>query len=100
MWKYLLVFGVVLGLSVFVTRENQKHAYTPAQDSKHPIGAAPTSKADAAQPQNDKGKTEWHMPSWYVFFTWPEGITVWALLLTLAAIADQTHQTARACYEL
>ena len=35
-------------------------------------------------------------PGWYRLFTWPEGITTWAIILTLLAIAEQTAYTARA----
>jgi len=38
-------------------------------------------------------------PSWetaYSIFGWPNGITVWALFLTLVVVAKQTHETARA----
>jgi hypothetical protein len=33
---------------------------------------------------------------WHKFVTWPEGITAWAVILTLAAIAWQSMATARA----
>jgi len=32
----------------------------------------------------------------HTFFSWHEGVTIWALVLTLFAIAEQTQQTSRA----
>lgn len=35
-------------------------------------------------------------PFWYQFVSWPEGITAWALLFTLIAIAEQARDARKA----
>jgi hypothetical protein len=44
----------------------------------------------------DGYKPDRDTPPWYRLFRWPEGATTWAVILTLAAIALQTKETARA----
>lgn len=47
----------------------------------------------ALQKQEHPG---WVPPNWYHIFSWPEGVTTWAVILTLLAIAEQTSETRKA----
>ena len=44
--------------------------------------------------QECETNAEWHFPGWYRAFGWPNGVTAWALLLTLIVIAAQTRVAA------
>ena len=37
-----------------------------------------------------------YLPWWYILVTWPEGITAWAIILTLVAISLQSNETRKA----
>jgi len=45
--------------------------------------------------QTDDGRTP-QPPDWHRFVAWPEGITTWAIILTLVAITWQSFETHRA----
>jgi len=44
--------------------------------------------------QKCEANAEWHFPGWYRAFGWPNGVTAWALILTLTVIAAQTRVAA------
>lgn len=52
----------------------------------------PISKNDASKGTKNTDKPQ-HPPSWIETFTWPDGVTAWALLLTLLVIAWQSAET-------
>jgi hypothetical protein len=99
MKRYLLWFLLVFLGSVFVTSQYQKYAHdstTPSQNSSNSTvtpSNPPQSTGNTQQPQD-------YAPRWlrvsYQMFGWPNGITVWALFLTLLTIVKQTQETARA----
>jgi len=85
---------VVLGLAVFIARQDERAAQESAQKAAdHQSAAAPT-KTDEDHSKEDIADSERNGPSWYGFFRWPIGTTTWAIILTLMAIAEQTKQTA------
>ncbi|MGB8030086.1 MAG: hypothetical protein WCF30_10515 [Terracidiphilus sp.] len=43
--------------------------------------------------QKCEADAEWHFPGWYRTFRWPDGVTTWALVLTLLTLAEQSRQT-------
>ncbi len=100
MWKYVLAFVVVFGLTVFVSYQTQQIAEQDARQT-----APTTNGAAAPNPQNNqaleipkipKQNTPFWLHFFFQLFTWPEGVTAWAILLTLFAIAEQTQQTRKA----
>ena len=52
----------------------------------------PISPNDASKCAKNTDKPK-HPPSWIETFTWPEGVTAWALLLTLLVLAWQSTET-------
>jgi hypothetical protein len=100
MKKYLAWLGIFVLVSIFVTCKKEKYAHDsppPTADS----GGATVAPADKVNPASNGKKTEGYSPRWemvviYRVFSWPEGVTVWALFLTLITIAEQTRHTARA----
>jgi hypothetical protein len=92
MWKYIAVFAVVFGVTVYVARQDER----AAQQAAHLSNNASPAKPDTEHPQKNISDAERHTPTWYTFFRWPSGTTTWAIILTLLAIAEQTSQTAKA----
>jgi hypothetical protein len=68
---------------------------TPLQTTAQPNGVG-SQGSSANQGSGNDNHPGWETPGWYRFFVLPEGITVWALFLTLFAIAEQTRYTALA----
>jgi hypothetical protein len=92
-WKYIVAVIAIIGFSVYVSHEDQK---TRDQYEKRctQLSARPITPA-AHSEDCDKGadNAARHLPRWYRMFGWPEGITAWAILLTLFAIVEQTSAT-------
>jgi hypothetical protein len=97
MLKYGAFFVLLLLVSAFVTSQHQQHskdATAPSANSSHPTITA----SDAKQAKGDSEESEWYSPSGffaYAVFGFPNGITVWALFLTMLVIAEQTRETAK-----
>jgi len=92
----LCITGIVavLVFAFFVSGEYQKATEQCEQDRAH--GKVSGSPA-AGQPENSNECEEYaerHSPGWYRVFRWTDGVTVWALILTLLTIAEQSRQTA------
>ena len=98
MLRYFVVFVVLVGLSVFITSQHEKYADNathPAQQDSSAVVAA----NDTEQPKSNAKDTKWYAPSGniaFLVFGFPNGITVWALFLTLMVIAEQTRETRNA----
>jgi hypothetical protein len=95
MLKYLAAVALIFGLSLYVSIQYKHHTENTTSQPQQPItkallaGANEQSKPNVSQPK-------WNAPRWYRLFSWPNGIQVWALFLTLIVIADQTAQTRKA----
>lgn len=92
--KYLplaILFVLVvatLGMSRYAETRKKNH-----QDNTNHIQRGPTITPDkATESAKETDKTE-DSPSWIETFTWPDGVTTWALLLTLFVIAWQSTET-------
>jgi hypothetical protein len=96
MLKYLAILAVILGLAVYIARQDKRATDQAAQKAAELHNAAVTAKPDEQHPQENIPNPEWNSPSWYGFFRWPNGSTAWAIILTLMALADQTRHAARA----
>lgn len=98
MLKYFCGFVVLLAVSLFVSVKYEQYTHEPAPKSQSGSGA-PVAPSDAEVAANQAEKAERDHPCWYFAyqtFGWPNGVTVWALFLTMLVIADQTRHTARA----
>jgi hypothetical protein len=96
MWKYLATFALIFVLAVYVSIQDKLTAQQSAQQSAHLDKGADSAKTDENRPQENVPDTKRDTPSWYNFFRWPDGVTTWAIILTLLAIAEQTKLTAKA----
>lgn len=96
MLKTLAVLAaVILGLTVYVSVQNQRAAEQAVhQADQKPKAGAPSLGHE--EPQENTKNPQRNPPGWYRFFTWPDGMTTWAILLTLWAIAWQSNETKKA----
>ena len=91
--------GVVLGLAFIIARHDEHVSLNSVQESADNSNPAIAAKPNANHAQKNPEDSYWNSTSGHIFhnaFRWPEGTTVWAIILTLAAIAEQTRETARA----
>lgn len=97
MLKYLVVLVIVLGGAFVVARQDQHAADQAAQKAAQFHKAAVPAKPDEQHPQENIENSTGDGPGWYKdIFRWPSGTPVWAIILTLLAIAEQTSQTRKA----
>jgi hypothetical protein len=99
MLKYLAVLIVFLGFAFIIARHDEYSALKGARPAADQHNPAITGKTDENHPQEHPQYSYWDSPSGHIFhnaFRWPEGTTVWAIILTLMAIAEQTSATRRA----
>ncbi|MGA7057346.1 MAG: hypothetical protein WBY78_07915 [Terriglobales bacterium] len=98
MWRYLILFpiAVVTALTVYVAIQDQHYTNTAARERTQFADGATSTEThnEHSNPNTDNPKG--NPPSWYRFFAWPDGVTVWAIFLTLIVIAKQTVETAKA----
>jgi hypothetical protein len=80
----LILTGAVLCMS--------RYAESHKADSQQGSPGIPASPNDASKSAENAEKAK-HPPNWIETFTWPEGVTTWALLLTLFVIAWQSTET-------
>jgi hypothetical protein len=101
--KWLLIFVGVSALTVTValvackyerTREDQQRASTKLA---LPSAVAQPESANAAQQRCDCTP---QAPCWYVLLAWPEGMTVWVVILTFAVIGWQADETRKAAQHM
>ncbi len=98
MLKYLVILVVFLGFAFVIARHDEDAALKSAQEPASQGNPSVAGVPDKDHPQDHKNDTAWDSPSGHIFhsaFMWPEGITVWAIILTLLAIAEQTKHTAK-----
>jgi len=95
MLKYCAAIVLVFGLALYVSSQYKQHAQTSASRAQQPADNTPSSTANK-NPKAEVGQAEWNPPRWYRLFSWPEGIGVWGLFLTLIVIAEQTRETRKA----
>ena len=91
MAKYLACILLLFLLSFFVSVQYREHSQDTISNPYDP-SAALSSSANGQQVNQHTTKSEWNPPRWYRLFGWPDGITVWAVLLTLVAIAEQAKE--------
>jgi hypothetical protein len=96
LWKYGIAVVFILGCCVCVSHQDQetRDQYEQKCNQLNAVAVSPSSHYEDC----DKGaeNAARHQPRWYRVFGWPEGITTWAILLTLLSIAEQTIQTKKA----
>lgn len=91
-----IVASVVLGLSIYVAIQSQRATERASQQAAQPSNSEVASGTGNNQPQGSAKRPSRNLPGWYGFFAWPDGMTTWAILLTLFAIAWQSNETKKA----
>jgi hypothetical protein len=86
----VVILATVVGVSHYAESSNQRCEDTARKAKAAPVAESEDSKAssnteDACKP-----------PVWARYFTWPESVGAWAVILTLLVIAWQSIETAKA----
>jgi hypothetical protein len=96
MWKRLAVFAVVVAfapIAMPVSQEPSSGQHTKqSQSPTQPSATTTNNESRTYYQEEDKDKPH----GWHRLVTWPEGVTTWAILFTLGAIAWQAVETRRA----
>lgn len=95
-WTWTLVFIAVVGTVVFLTYKQQNNAQNYQRDRSKWCSAVPLSSKQEPSCQDEGPYRSDYKKWWYVLFTWPEGITTWAIIATGFAILWQGNETRRA----
>jgi hypothetical protein len=93
---YIFAIVVILGMALFVARQDEWAAQERAQKAADRAKTVIPAIADEKHPQKNIEDTTGNTPSWLGFFRWPTGTTTLALILTLIVVAEQTKQTTKA----
>ncbi len=96
MLKYLAILAVIFALACYVAVQDQ--GSTPKSTQQGAPAANLSIAADAHQnhSNDDAENTKRNSPRWHRLFSWPEGVTTWAIILTLLAVAEQAKESAKA----
>jgi hypothetical protein len=92
-WPWLIAIAVTVGTIVAVAYEQHsaREEYQAQSESEcSALAISPEQKhACAKEAQSHKNYAPW----WNVLMTWPEGVTVWAIIATGFVIAWQSNET-------
>ena len=89
-WPIILLFAAIVAILAM-----SRYAETSKSDKGENANtvnqtAAVATKANQGKAEDNKSQNS---PSWIENFTWPDGVTTWALILTLFVIAWQSTET-------
>ena len=93
---WLVAVGLVVAAVAGMTREYEYARGKYQLECESRVSMAGMARAETATRAEYCRDPSSYMPWWYLLVAWPEGVTVWALLATLAAIVYQGYQTRRA----
>jgi hypothetical protein len=95
-WKYGIAVFIILGGSIYVSRQDQKtrDQYEQKCNQLNASAASPASHYEDCDKGAENAVRD--LPLLYQVLGWPEGVTACAILLTLLVIAEQTDQTRKA----
>jgi hypothetical protein len=94
--KWLLWFVLAAGTVVGVTYEGYEARIKYQRECDEYVRQITALSGQKATGADDCKDPTDYMPWWYVLIAWPEGITVWAIIFTLAAIIWQSSATSKA----
>jgi hypothetical protein len=95
-WKRLTIFAVAIAFAPIAVPVNQEPSSRQlTEQSQRPTPPSATVTNDENRTYYQEGNKD-KPQGWHKFVTWPEGVTTWAILFTLAAIAGQAVETRRA----
>jgi uncharacterized repeat protein (TIGR01451 family) len=96
MRKYLAILALIFALAIYVSIQNRRSTAKATQQGAPPTNTIIAAESHDDQSDNHTSNTERNSPTWYRLFAWPEGITTWAIILTLLAVAEQARESAKA----
>ncbi len=94
--KWAFAIALVAGAIAVMTREEEQTRIEYKRECQSHIAAVPVASRQQANSADECKDPKDYMPWWYVLIAWPDGITTWAILATLAGILWQAKATASA----
>lgn len=94
--RYGIAVVLILGCCIYVSHQDQKTRDQYEQKCSQLNASSVPRSGHHEDCDEGAENAARHLPPWYRIFGWPEGITTWAILLTLLVIANQTRETAKA----
>ncbi len=91
----LLLLVALIGVVLVISRFEENSKYHQVQTIVPNAAKSPVS-ADQAGQKTAQAEQPVPPPNWSHTFTWPEGVTAWAVIFTLLVIAWQSVETRRA----
>ena len=88
-----LILAVIVAMAGKYESARSKYQRECQSEVSHILAANPTKDQHCSDECKDAKE---YMPWGYILISWPDGITVWALLLTLGAIVYQAIETGNA----
>jgi hypothetical protein len=92
----VIVAAVILVARYDKNYDTGSHGYDIKCVQSSDPSSTPASLSCAINPKQNADQGQASPPWWYKLVAWPEGITAWMLVLTLAAIVWQAWETRRA----
>jgi len=86
------ILAVLIVAILGVSRYAEGHKAENQKDAQTSSPKAVVTPNNASKGTQEAGKSE-HSPDWFDTFTWPDGVTAWALLLTLLVIDWESTET-------
>jgi hypothetical protein len=96
MRKYVAVLALIFALAIYVAIQDQSSAAKFAKQGTTQTDTVSAADTHNNHPPKNTEDTKWNPPGWHRLFAWPEGITTWAIILTLLAVAEQARESAKA----
>jgi hypothetical protein len=95
MWKYVALLALVLGGTIGVAIHDKRAAEESTPKAASTCDST-VPEPDENQPQKNIQNADWYLPILYAFFRWPGATETWIIVLTLLAVAEQAHESAKA----
>ena len=95
-WKYVVAIIAIWGCALYVSQQYEKARQQCGKECNQARNWSGSQSIHYEICDECQQSAEMKFPRWYRLFSWPEGITTWALILTLFAIVEQTAQTRKA----
>jgi len=93
MKRYIPLFIIAVAISAIIgVSQYAERAKDAAEDRAKEAKAAAVAKCYAGKSADD-AKYAYRPPIWARYFTWPDGVGAWAVMLTLLAIVWQSIET-------
>jgi len=94
-WRWIAAACIFVGAIALVVAKQHAAAEEYKADRERYCAAFSHSEEQRVGCTEENASAKDYLPWWYILVSWPEGITVWAIIGTGFVIAWQSHETRR-----